>query len=86
MIRLGAFVGDAELAADASVLVALVAGAVVGQDALDRDAVALEEACGMDQETRDALGGLIGMDLDVDQAGGVVDGDMDMLLADTIIA
>ena len=59
-----------------------VGGAVVGDHALDGDAVAAVERDGAAQE-RDCGGGLlVAEDFDVGQAGAVVDGDVHELPAD----
>src|SRR4029450_13092010 len=63
-----------------------VARAVVGHHALDPDALALEPAQRADQEAGDRLALLIRQDLDVRQARGVIDRDMDELPAGTLRA
>jgi hypothetical protein len=50
-------------------------GPVIGEQALDADAVAAEEAHGALEEGDRAVGSLVAQELDVGQAGGVVDRD-----------
>jgi len=54
-----------------------VAGTIVGHDALDPDALALEPAQGTDQEAGDRLALFVRQDLDVGEPRGVVDRDVD---------
>ena len=61
-----------------------IARAVVGHHALDPDALAPEPAQGADQEAGHRLALLIRQDLDVSQARGVVDRDVDELPASTL--
>ena len=63
-----------------------VTRAVVGHHALDPDALALEPAQGADQEAGDRLALLVRQDLDVGEARGVVDRDVDELPPGTLRA
>jgi hypothetical protein len=58
-----------------------VGGAVVGEDPLDRDPVAGEEADRSAQEDEGGRRPLVAQDLGVGEAGGVVDADVDELPA-----
>ena len=60
---------------------AFEAGAVVGEDALDGDAVLLVEALAGGQEADRRGVGLVRVELGVGQSGGVVDGDEQVLPA-----
>jgi hypothetical protein len=61
-----------------------VATAVVGQHALDADAVALVEGDGATKEAGRCCRLLVVEDLGVGEAAVVVDGDMDVLVADGV--
>ena len=78
----GAEVPDAELAAGERVDGGAVAGAVVGQHALDPDAVAGDRRRGRGGGSRPRSGLLVGEDLGVGEPAVVVDGDVDVLPAD----
>ena len=79
-------VGPGVLVRDAGVLECLVegfgpvAGAVVGQDPLDGDALAGEPGLGPGPEPGGGVLALIAEDLDVGQAGVVVDGVVDVVI------
>jgi hypothetical protein len=60
--------------------------AVVAHDPLDGDAVAAVERDGAAQEADRGGGLFVGQDLDVGEAGGVVDADVDELPADGLLA
>src|SRR5262249_37613730 len=59
-----------------------ISGAVVGEQLLHADTVALEEGDGAPQKANDRAGLLVGEDLGIGQAGAVVDSDMRVLPAD----
>src|SRR6059058_3660561 len=82
--RPGAQVADAERAAGDRVQGGDVGRAVVSHDALDDDAVALEELQRSPQKADRGRGLLVAQDLGVGQAGGVVDGDVDVVPADDL--
>ena len=63
-------------------IVAQVGGAVVGEDPLDADAVAAVEGDGAAEEADRGRCLLVGEHLGVGEAAVVVDGDVDVLLAD----
>src|SRR5215211_2104583 len=71
----------AELATGLGMQPGAVAGAVVGEHPLDRDPHALEPGDRPPQEPRGGGALLVGQDLDVGEAGGVVDADVDELPA-----
>src|SRR5215212_1919852 len=77
----GAEVADADGAAGDRVDGGAVGRAVVGDHALDGDAVAAIEANGASQEGRGGGGAFVGEDFGVGQAGAVIDGDVDELPA-----
>src|SRR5687767_6095132 len=64
---------------------ASVGGAVVGHDALDGDAMGLEEGEGAGEEGAGALLPLVGKNLGVGEAGGIVDADVQVLPADAAV-
>ena len=81
-MRPGAEVADAEVPAGERVHGGAVGGAVVGEHALDRDAVAGEEG---ERAREEADGGgrfLVGQDFGVGESAVVVDRDVDVLPAD----
>jgi hypothetical protein len=78
----GAQVSQLEALADLSEAVRDVAGAVVGHDGLDRNAVALEPGHGAFQEGDRGGGSLIGQDLGISQTRSVIDGDVKELPSD----
>lgn len=69
----GAFVADAEVFANVSPGVRAVAGAVVGEDAFDGDALVGEPGCRAAQDTDGGFGAFISVHLDVGDAGVVLD-------------
>src|SRR2546423_1638249 len=79
--RSGAQVADAERAAGDRVQGGDIGRAVVSHDALDDDAVALEELQRSPEKADRGRGLLVAQDLGVGQAGGVVDGDVDVVPA-----
>jgi hypothetical protein len=74
-------VADAELSAGDGVEDAAVAGAVIGEDALDGYAVAAVEGGGAAEEAGSGAGFLVVEHLGVGEAAVVVDGDVDVLPA-----
>lgn len=78
-VRFGSRMAHVELATQLGKEVGEIAGAVVGHDPVDLDAVAFEEADGTAQESRCGLGLFIGQDLDIGQTGEIVDGHMSKL-------
>jgi hypothetical protein len=78
-VRPGAEVAQAQQPAGLAQQARDVARAVVGHHALDPDALALEPAQRADQEAGDRLAPFVRQDLDVRQARGVVDRDVDEL-------
>jgi hypothetical protein len=72
-VRAGAFVGDPGVGQGLAPRAGAVAGAVVGQDALDGDPGGLEERLGAGPERGGGVFGLVGQDFGVGQAGVVVD-------------
>jgi hypothetical protein len=79
-------VSDAESAAGERVQGGAVAGAVVAEDTLDRDAVMTVEADCAGEEARRCGCLLVGKHLRVSEAAVIVDGDMDVLPADAATA
>jgi hypothetical protein len=77
---------DAQRAAGDGVQGGAIAGAVVAHYALNGDAVAGVERDSSSQEADGGGGFLVGEDLDVGQAGGVVDADVHELPADRFLA
>ena len=75
---------ESEAAAGDGVDDASVGGAVVGDHALDFDAVAAEEAQGAGEEAHSGGRLLVGEHLGVGEAAVVVDGDVDVLVADGV--
>ena len=75
---------DAECAAGERVDGGAVGGAVVGEEPLDADAVAAVEGDGAAEEADRGCGFLVGEDLGVGEPAVVVDGDVDVLLADRL--
>ena len=82
----GAAVLDAECAAGERVDGGAVAGAVVGEDPLDLDAVSVVVGDGATEEAGSGRGFLVGEDLGVGEAAVVVDGDVDVLPALVVAA
>jgi hypothetical protein len=76
------FGGDGELLAGIAPLVAAVAATVVGQYPLDGDPAGTEPGVGTDEESGGGLAGLVGVDFGVGQPGVVVDGGVDVAVAD----
>ncbi|NYI03534.1 hypothetical protein FHU37_000477 [Allostreptomyces psammosilenae] len=84
VVGAGAFVGDAAGGQDVAPAGGGVAGSVVGQDAFDGDSVSVEERAGADPEQGGGGGGLVGQDLAVGEAGVVVDGAVEVAVADAV--
>src|SRR5512135_707905 len=63
-----------------------VAGAVVGQDSFDLDAVSTVVGGRPEEEANGGCGFLVGEDFGVGEAAVVVDGDVDVLPADALMA
>src|SRR3954454_3007805 len=82
----GALVSDAQATQGLGVAPGFEGGPVVGHDPLDRDAVALEETQGVEQEGEAGAALLAGADLGVGEPGVVVDGQMQVLLAKVLPA
>ena len=78
----GAFVGDAGLVEDGPPEAGSVAGAVVGEDSFDADAVLGEERVGSMPERCCAGALFVGEDLGVHHSGAVVDGGVQEPVAD----
>jgi len=70
----GSHVFDAKAAQGFGVAARSEGGPIVGHDALDRDAVLVEEPQGVEQEAQAGAALLVGQDLRIGQAGMVVDG------------
>src|SRR5579872_5700009 len=62
-----------------AVTVGFEAGSVVGHDAIDLDAVASEEAQGIQQELDGGLALLVGEDFAIGEPGVIIDGEMEIL-------
>jgi hypothetical protein len=77
-------VADREGAASDRVDRGAIGRAVVGDEFLDGHAVAFEERDRAAEERDRGRGLLVGQDLGVGQARGVVDGDMDVVPADDL--
>src|SRR5260221_14674402 len=75
---------DAELAAGDRMHEGAVGGAVVCQDPLDFDAVAVVEGNGAAKEANRGRGLLVGEDFGVGEPAVIVDGDVDELIPDRV--
>jgi hypothetical protein len=80
-IRPGELVLDAESEESRGEAIGAVAGAVIGEEALDGDAEAVEVSQSGVEKAQSARGRLVWPDLSKGEAGVVVDGDMDVLVA-----
>ena len=80
-VRTGEAVLDAELEAGGAEVSRAIAGAVVGEQAADGDAVLGIEGDGGAQEGDGGFGLLVGQHAGEGEAGGIVDGDMQGLPA-----
>jgi hypothetical protein len=78
----GALMADVQASQCLGVASGFEGGPVVGHDALDPDAVAAEEAQGVDEEGEAGAALLVGVDLGIGQPGVVVDGQVQVLPAD----
>jgi len=78
----GSDVPEAGLGEKALEEMAAIGGAVIAHDALDADAVGLEEGECAGEEGAGAFLALVGQEFGVGEAGGVVDGDVQVLPAD----